>query len=224
MSGVEFKPSQPTTVRLYLENYVKENIPGFEIREKRSSPWMIFLSKVLFFVPGFMTKFITTFYPKVYVPDRQRWEAGGFHSVATLAHEYVHLSDRKRMNLIFNFFYLTPQIFVVFALLFPYSNWFLLFLFCLLPLPSPGRAWAEFRGYRMTIAVYYWLTGGKYDIEHVVHQFVSSNYYWMFPFGGFIREHFEKAFKDIQQDKLTSELREVKNILTAARFSETMVS
>ena len=220
MLKAEFNSSSHVETRLYLEDYVKENIPGFEIREKTESLWMIFLSNVLFFVPGFMTSFITTFYPKVFIPSRRRWESNNLSSITTLAHEYVHLSDRKRMSLVFNFLYLMPQIFVVFALLFPYSNWFLLFLFCLLPLPSPGRAWAEFRGYRMSMAVHYWLTGEKYNIDHIVRQFVSSNYYWMFPFEGFVRSRFEEAFRNIQQDNLSAELEEIKKILTAALFCE----
>ena len=217
MAWNKLTPFQYISIRLYLENYVKENIPGFEVREKNKSLWMKFLASVLFFVPGFMTSFTTTLYPKVYIPSRARWESGSFSSIITLAHEYVHLSDRKRLKLFFNFLYLVPQILTVFALLFPYNAWFLLFLICLLPIPSPGRAWAEFRGYRMTMAVYYWLTGVEYDYDHMTRQFISSNYYWMFPFKKFVRRWFEKEFIKIREDDLTPELREIKNVLTKAR-------
>ena len=140
-------------------------------------------------------------------------------SIATLSHEYVHLSDRKRMSLFFNFLYLFPQIFAVFALLAPHNLWFLLFLLCLLPIPSPGRAWAEFRGYRMSMAVYHWLLCGRYSIDHITHQFVSSNYYWMFPFKGFLRRKFEAEYEKIKQDDLAPELHEIKYVLTSAGVS-----
>jgi len=209
---------QRTLTRLYLENHIYQNIPGFEIREKRRSLWMKILSKLLFFVPNFMDRFVTTFYPVVYIPSKYRWKSDNLSSIVTMAHEYVHLSDRKRLSLFFNFLYLTPQVFALFALLCPYSNWFLLFLICLLPLPSLGRAWAEFRGYRMSMAGYYWLSGECYNIEHLIRQFVSRNYYWMFPFRTLVKKQFEKQFKLIQQDELTPELKEIKNVLTLAQL------
>ena len=211
--------SQQSKVRILLEEYVREKIPGFEILEKSESLWMKTLSKVLFFTPDFMTRFTTTFYPKVYIPSRLRWEANNFSSIKTLAHEYVHLSDRKKLNLLFNFLYLSPQILAIFAFLCPMNLWFLLFLLCLLPIPSLGRAWAEFRGYRMSMAVYYWLTGERYSAAFTTHQFVSSNYYWMFPFRGFLTEAFDKEYKKIVFDDLAPELREIKNLLTTSTLA-----
>jgi len=211
--------SQQSKVRILLEEYVCEKIPGFEIIEKSQSFWMKILSKILFFTPYFMKRFVTTFYPKIYIPSKLRWEANSFFSIITLAHEYVHLSDRKRWHLFFNFIYLTPQAFVIFALLYPISPWFLLFLVCLLPLPSFGRAWAEFRGYRMSVAIHYWLSGERYSLKHVSHQFVSPNYYWMFPFERIVERIFNREFEKIVADDLSSELREVKNVLTTSLLS-----
>jgi ABC-type multidrug transport system fused ATPase/permease subunit len=210
---------QRTKTRIVLQEYIQEKIPGFEIIEKNQSLWMKTLSKILFFTPNFMDRFVTTFYPKIYVPSLARWESNNLSSIRTVAHEYVHLSDRKRLWLFFNFLYLSPQVFVVLALLFPLNPWFLLFSVCLLPLPSLGRAWAEFRGYRMTMAVHYWLMSEKYDIEHITHQFVSSNYYWMFPFRSYLDSIFNREFTKIKSDQLAPELLEIKNILTAAQVS-----
>ena len=216
MSWGQLTFSQRTKVRLLLEEHVREKIPGFKIVEKSESLWMKILSKILFFTPDFMGRFVTTFYPKVYVPSKLRWESNNFSSIITLTHEYVHLFDRKRLKLLFNFLYLSPQVFVVFALLYPINPWCLLFLLCLLPIPSPGRAWGEFRGYRMSMATYYWLSGERYNAQFMAHQFTSSNYYWMFPFESFLKGAFDREYKKIVADDLSPELREIKNVLTAS--------
>ena len=208
--------NQQAAVREALEKHVRENIPGFEVIEKSQSPMMRFLDNVLFFVKGFMTSFTTTSYPKIYVPSMTRWDTNHTNTISVLAHEYVHLKDRKRLGWFFNFLYLSPQILSVFALLAPLNLWFLLFLLFLLPVPSPGRAWAEVRGYRMTIAAYYWLVAGKYNLDHVVGHFVGPNYYWMWPFKKYVRNLFEKEYENIQNDILTPELREFKKVLTDA--------
>ena len=211
--------TQQVKVRIFLQEYIREKIPGFEIKEKSQSLWMKILSKILFFTPDFMDRFVTTLYPKVYVPSLLRWESNNFFSIITVAHEYVHLYDRKRLGLFFNFLYLSPQVLVVLALLYPLNTWFLLFLVCLLPLPSPGRAWAEFRGYRMSMAVHHWLTGEKYSVKHITHQFISSNYYWMFPFRTLVEKLFNREFEKIKLDELSPELSEIKNTLTIAHLS-----
>ncbi len=174
---------------------------------------MKLLSFLLFFNKRFMSGFVTTFYPKVYVPELPWRPLRPNSASVTLAHEYIHLHDRKRMGPIFNFLYLFPQILVIFAIFSVHSLWFLLFLVFLLPLPSPSRAWLEFRGYKMSIASYFWITGKKYDIEYVVKHFTTSNYYWMFPFKKYIRNKFKKAWHKIENDQLDPEFREVKDVL-----------
>ena len=94
--------------RLYLEQHIKSQIPKFELKDKKESRLMNFFSKILFFNKDFMTKYVTTIYPKVYVPELpwklSNWNEGSsISAMATLAHEYVHLKDRKRMGLLFNF-------------------------------------------------------------------------------------------------------------------------
>jgi len=114
-----------------------------------------------------------------------------------LAHEYVHLKDRKRMWLLFNLLYLFPQNLAPFALLGAFGNsplWYLFLLF-LLPIPSPTRAWLEFRGYRMTLAVWALYLGRDWNSRRFVDsivdkQFSSSAYYWMFPFRRFMIKKF----------------------------------
>jgi len=187
----------PEVARGKLEEHIKKQIPGFRIEDKRKSPLMRLLSKLLFFNKTFSTGYVTTLYPKVYVPELPWREKDNVAAIATLAHEYVHLKDRKRMWLFFNFLYLFPQNFATFALLGAFGNsplWYLCLLF-LLPIPSPTRAWLEFRGYRMTLAVWSLFLGpdwkyGKFVDSIVEKQFSGSGYYWMFPFDRYMVQKF----------------------------------
>lgn len=212
----QHKDHEKAGVRKILEEYVEEKIPGFAVHQKSSSRVMRFLGSVLFFVPTFMTSFVTTLYPKIYVPDLSRWKSNHTGTLKTLSHEYVHLSDRKRLGFLFNLIYLSPQVFALLALLSFYNLWFLFALFLLLPLPSIGRTWAEVRGYRMTMAVHFWLTSNKYNIEYLTKHFIGSNYYWMWPFKSHIKNILEKEYKKIQNNDLAPELAEVREVLTKA--------
>tara|TARA_R110002110_G_scaffold358779_2_gene568099 strand:+ start:2215 stop:2841 length:627 start_codon:yes stop_codon:yes gene_type:complete len=199
--------------RKKLEDFIHTNIAGSEIRSKKDSKFMNVLSKLLFFNKRFMTGYVTTWYPYIYVPRLPWKEKNHAPAIATLAHEWVHLHDRQRLGWFFNFLYTSPQCLFIFGLLGFWNLWFLLFFLFLLPLPSPGRAWAEFRGYRMTIAVYYWLSGQRVDLKWTVDQFISSNYYFMWPFRGWLMKKFQKEFDKIREDNLTPELMIIKNVL-----------
>jgi hypothetical protein len=65
----------------------------------------------------------------------------------------------------------------------------------------------------MSIAVYYWLSGQKVDLKWIVDQFVSSNYYFMWPFRGWLMKKFQKEFDQIKKGELPSEVRIIKNVL-----------
>lgn len=207
-------------VRRELEKHVAGEIPGFAVREKSSSWVMNLFGKVLFFAPGFMTNFVTTLYPEVYVPSLKRWNSNHANSISILSHEYVHLRDRKRLGWLFNLLYLSPQIFFLFFPLlacFGAPLWFILLgVVFLLPLPSLGRMWGEVRGYRMTMAVHFWLTGRKYNVERIASHFIGPDYYYMWPFKAHIRGVFEKEYQKILDNNLSNELAEVREVLTSA--------
>ena len=116
--------------------------------------------------------------------------------------------------MVFNLLYLSPQIFSLLSInaLF-YSNWFLLFLLFLLPVPSPGRAWLEFRGYKMSMAVWYWTTGITPDINFVVKQFTNSSYYWMWPFKRSLERKLQREIANLKEGNISGELLKVRNIL-----------
>ncbi len=206
-------------LRRKLEKHIRFKIPGFRIKDKKKSHLMKVLGWLLFFNKRFLDNYITTLYPEIYVPEVPYRPYNHLHAISVFAHEYVHLSDRKKMGWLFNFIYLSPQILAVVGLLgFIFSPWYFLFFLFILPWPSPGRAWAEVRGYRMSMAVQYWLNPEiniELLIERYVYQFTSSNYYWMMPFGDLMRRIFAKELDKIKKDELSSELEEIKLTLGA---------
>ena len=175
-----------------LVTKIQHRIPGFEIGYKNEN----FISKLLgvlcyLFNPNYMTEFTTTRYPKVFFPTREFVEKDYRSAWKILAHEYVHLWDRKQRGWGFNIAYASPQMWAVLALsallAIWLSNWWLLGLVALLaalPLPSPGRRDAELRGYTMSMAVNHWRYGDVQDStkDWVVGYFTGSSYYFMWPF------------------------------------------
>lgn len=71
----------------------------------------------------------------------------------------------------------------------------------LAPLPAPGRAWAELRGYGMSIVLELRLFG-RASIDSKVRQFTGPNYFWMMPFAAVIRRRLEKYEADARTGKL----------------------
>jgi hypothetical protein len=166
--------------------------PQFEIRYKDESKLMKFLNFfVRIFNPGFMTNYITTFGTTVYFPSRKYLLEGQGHLTEVLAHELVHMWDRKSQGAFaYTFKYGSPQWFALLSLLALGAIWalpmlvFLLFLLCALPLPSVGRRNIELDGYTMSMAYHYW-TAGQVDPAYITFyadQFVKSGYYFMWPF------------------------------------------
>ena len=203
-----------TRIRWKLENMILDDIPNFEIVSKTTSFLMKVLSIILFFNRSFMTSYISVIYPRMYVPKLPLKENDHYSAILVLAHEWVHLSDRKRFGLLFDIGYLFPQCLAFLSLLAPFlSVWWLLCLLFLLPIPSPTRAWLEFRGYSMTMACKWWLTGNEINYYWIERQFVGQWYYFMWPFKGIVRKMFEKQMEKIKNDDLSPEQRKVKEII-----------
>jgi hypothetical protein len=171
---------------------IKKRIPGFEIGYKDES----FVSKLLgvlvwLFNRNYMKTYTTTRYPKVFFPSRQFVRNSYRGAWKILAHEYVHLWDRKQEGVWFNVRYASPQMWAVLSLAALITIWVgpwgllgLIPLLCLLPLPSPGRRDIELRGYTMSMAVNHWRYGDVRDStkDWMVKHFTGSGYYFMWPF------------------------------------------
>lgn len=198
-----------------LTDYIKTQIPGFEILSKKESLLIKVISKLLFFNKKFLTSYVTTLYPKVYVPSLPWRQEQNAAAMATLAHEYVHLKDRKRMGLFFNFLYLFPQNLSLFSLLGVFNPWWYLCLLFLLPIPSPTRTWLEFRGYRMTLAIWSHFFEKDLNIDRFIetvveNQFAGPSYYWMFPFKKYLIKVFRKNYANLDN---IPEIQEVIGVL-----------
>jgi len=162
-----------------------------KIRYKNESPLMKIIGVLLFFNPKFMTRYTTTltFFGRstVYFPDRS-YALQYSKFWRTLAHELVHASDATRSPILFNLGYLFPQILAIFSLLsiLAWINlswlWCLLFLVFLAPIPSPGRKWAEMRGYAVSMVIEAEIGGAILSPERFVGRFTTADYYYMWPF------------------------------------------
>jgi hypothetical protein len=157
----------------------------------------------------YMTDFITFMGLGLYAPDIGRLEHYSFWRV--LAHEFVHGHDDARLPpLLFKLGYAMPQGLALLALLaigkiwFPWMVWFGLCQAFLLPLPSPVRAWAELRGYTMSMATRHW--DGKENseeyIENIAENFYGPDYFFMWPFKSDIRKRLAHQLESIHDDSI----------------------
>jgi hypothetical protein len=167
---------------------------------------------------GYMTKFWTTIGQTVACPS-------GCDTGATLDewmvmfHEGKHASDSTKIGSIpFGCIYLFPQIIgflgIAYALALipllllgaPLSLlWGLLALLCLAPLPAPGRALLELRGYTVTLAIDFWSNSIQDEDEYInwlVTQFTGPNYYYMFPFKTFVKGYFKSKLEELKTGTL----------------------
>ena len=177
---------------LAFELDTKRAVPGFRLDWKDTSWLQQFIGILLKpFCPSFMTNFITTLYPVVYFPSEGFYLGNPTGSFVVLAHERVHLLDAKSNYLWFTLSYILPQVLAIPLLLgavvAAFFTWWValpllvLGLLSLLPLPSPWRVYWEKRGYAMSIAAAFWVTGGIPEsmLANIKTQFITLNYYKM---------------------------------------------
>mgnify|MGYP006401005175 CR=1 FL=1 len=211
MSAMSLKDAVYLSIRVELLELINEQAPHFALRRKSDSFFIKALNFVFFFKKRFSRYQATTVYPVIYVPEFWgKYKKYKNAELEILAHEYIHIYDRKRLGWLYNILYLSPQIFSLFALGAFWNVWFSLFLLFLLPWPSPGRAWLEFRAYRANIAYQYWTNNKKYDMMILVSQFVGPNHYYMMPLKKVLEKWFNREYKKIRNNKLSLELAAVK--------------
>jgi hypothetical protein len=178
-----------------IKQLVANEIPGFSVEVKEKSGIMrTAAAAVWLFNRDFLTRYVTTWYPKVFVPAQLVTEPAEVWPV--LCHELVHLKKARKSRLVHAVSYLFPACFAPLALLSIAAAggdlWWLLnlcWLLFLLPLPAYFRMLEELEGYRMDLAVEYWTTGGvtNFTITRVAGQFTGPAYYYMWPFTQAIR-------------------------------------
>lgn len=176
---------------LALQAVIRTRIPDFRIKYKDQSKWQRLIGKLAFFNRQYMTHYVSTFGTKVFYPSQEFVEQSYSRAFKILAHEYVHLMDRKRGKFFFELAYALPQFLFLFSLLsllaFFYSNWWLLCLTALAfasPIPSISRAALEMRGYGMNVAINVIKYGDINDETRkwLKEAFSGWSYYKMWPF------------------------------------------
>ena len=138
----------------------------------------------------------------IYVPDDFYVRENPLASLRVIAHETVHLHDRKKLGLRFALSYLFPQIlvplFLLLALVF-WNAWLLIpaVLFAL-PLPAYWRTKLELRGYLTDViwAQYVYdmrliQENEQYAKEKFQKHMSSGTYYFSFPFKRVAGEWFQ---------------------------------
>ena len=176
------------TIRETFEERIQILLPGMKILSKRDSRWYRFLAWVLKpFIPDYMDRFSSAGLDGNIYLDEGSWNKPDTNILPILAHEAVHLYDRKKSgSLMFMFAYLFPQCLSILAVLAFLSPWFLLALVFLTPLPAPFRANIEQDGFSMQLFTYVRLRPDvdvTTYIDSVVDMFFDGSYYFMWPFG-----------------------------------------
>jgi hypothetical protein len=167
---------------------IKREFPEFRIVPKRTSrlshliDWLL---KVITFGAQreFITRYHTVLFGTLYVPDQ--WEnTPDLARLVTLCHERVHLRQRRRYgDVVMTFLYLVP--------FFPLGL-------------AYGRARIEWEAYTETIratAEHFGLNEARSPRlrEHIVRQFTSGAYGWMWPFAKSIHRWYDRALADVER-------------------------
>jgi hypothetical protein len=170
---------------------IQAEFPDFRIVRKRDSLLSrllgIALSALTFGAQReFMTRYHTVLWNTLYVPDL--WEeTPDLARLITLRHERIHLRQRRRYG----------DVLMTFLYTFPF-----------LPLGlAYGRARIEWEAYRETILATAELRGlaaarSPELREHIVRQFTSGAYGWMWPFPRTLHRWYDEAITEIEAEFL----------------------
>lgn len=154
-----------------LVAHIEACVPGFELRYKAmkylDDPWQrAVIDRVApIFAEDFFRNYATTVYPFVYVPSNWAHDYQLLYRI--LRHEFIHLMDEQR-----------------------YGLWFTSSYVAVAPTLITMRAYWERRGYAQTLVEIHERRGIKqHDIDFVVSQFTSKNYFFMDPWAKEKIEH-----------------------------------
>lgn len=204
------EPKHHQDIYTDLMGLALQEFKGFRVRYKDQSLLMKVFNWVLgVFNPTFMTNYTTVVGNTVYFPSKFYVVRDYHRAWRILAHEMVHMEDRKR-NPGFGLLYLFPQVlFPVCLALFLVLGlhwWSLLSLLFLAPLPAPFRMHAEAKAYAMTLATGYWITGQASDFHknQILREFSGPGYYFMWPFRSHARKVLDAYFSQVLSKRVFS--------------------
>ena len=193
----------PVKMQKFLDEVVYKVNPDFKIKNKAEKTglyaFLSFFGKL--FNPELDTRYITVVNGECWYPASYFDAEGNFihdvqMSLEILAHETMHEYDRKRWGSFkYTMMYSSPQIFALLALGAIGAVWnpwwllCLLFLLLLAPLPAPGRAYIEMRGYRVNMMLERMKSYGDpqaYAEWAADKQFCGPAYFFMFPIRNYV--------------------------------------
>jgi hypothetical protein len=177
---------KPSSAELIL--HMGQEFPGFRLVDKRRSLLSRAIDVALRIVTlgaqrEFLTRYHTVLFGVLYVPDA--WATTPDTArVITLCHERVHLRQRRRYG----------DFWMAFLYLFPFLPMGLAY----------GRARIEWEAYRETLratAEYEGLEAARSPSlrAHIVRQFTSGAYGWMWPFPKTVHRWYDEALAGIEQ-------------------------
>ena len=230
-----------------FEASLAKKLPGFKVDFKDESILMKLIGMILFFNKAFMTGFITTVGYTVYWPNKESLEKRGDNAMSTLAHEYRHAKDAKKVTRpLFGFLYLLPQLLAAPGLLsmlimipllifsvISWSWWMLPLMLTALfvaPLPAYFRMKYEVNGYKMSLFMFNELlkeVGFKpsarkdkliISAENKDNNFTGPNYYYMWPFG--VEKQLLNAVDKIISEEMVNENEIYQEVLDALKESK----
>jgi hypothetical protein len=167
---------------------MRREFPRFRIVKKRESSLSRVIDVLLRVITfgaqrEFMTRYHTVLWDTLYVPDR--WDdTPDVARLITLHHERIHLRQRRRYgDIVMTFLYLAP--------FFPLGL-------------AYGRARIEWEAYVETIratAIYRGRDAARSTElrEHIVRQFTSGAYGWMWPFPKVIGRWYDAALAELDR-------------------------
>lgn len=202
---------RPRLIQDFIDDINAKYHLNIEIKLKTKPDWKLkIVGKIVrIFNKSFDRSYVTTIGNTIWVPENFFKYRTPVTALNTIAHEVVHIVDRKNMTTVpFVFLYLFPQILTPLALLSLLGGpWLfcLLFLLCICPWPAPGRMWLELRAYRMNLLYHDYVNicdekQIEKEIEWVAEQFTESNYYYMWPFINHILSLLWKYQKDEEKE------------------------
>lgn len=172
---------------------IKKEFPDFEMKKKSDSLFMKILNIFLIIVTfgaqkKFMTDYVSVISNKVYVPTK--WEEWtNYNKTSILRHERVHMYQVKKYgSFIYNILYL----FIPLPMLLAYFR-----------TKFEREAYEESIRFALVLAGEDYVRGEKFK-EHILSQFLTGKYGWMWPF----RNSMEKWFDDYV-DRLTLKERKI---------------
>lgn len=181
----------PELVTEFIKDFsAKFGLKNVEIKSKTEPDWMLKIvgAIVKIFNKNFDAGYVTSINNTIWVP-RTFGLRTAKNMLEIIAHELIHIRDKNKWTpVLYAIAYLTPQILALLALLsIFFSNWWLLCLLFLLPLPSIKRTYLELQAYRLNILFTKYVEKAdeeqmKRNVEWYANQFTESYYYFMWPF------------------------------------------